>query len=65
MATKRQLKEIAKERLVDALAIAYYALDENEAFICLDADEKQQVLVLTHKYGKAMCKAISKEYYTM
>lgn len=65
MATKRQLIEIAKERLVDALAVAYYALDDEEAFICLDEDEKQEVYALVDKYGKAMCKAISKKYYSM
>ncbi len=64
---KKILKEMAKERLRDALANAYYHFTDecSEEYNNLSEDEKQQVLELVDKYGKAMCRVIGKEYYTV
>lgn len=63
--TKTQLNNMAKERLVDALSIAYYSLEDVEGYDDLTEDEKRYVLSRLDKYGETMCKAIGKRYYTM
>jgi len=65
MKTKKELREIAKEALVDALAKAYYDVSDNADEHGLTEDEVEEVIELMRTYGTTMCKAIRKEYYTV
>ena len=66
MAKARELREMAKERLCDALSGAYYVFTdgENEDYNALSEEDKESVLMYLNQYGTAMCKAIKKDYYT-
>ena len=66
MAKVKQLREMAKERLCDALSGAYYVFTDggNEEYNSLSEEDKEAVLTYLHQYGTAMCKAIKKDYYT-
>ncbi len=65
MKTNKELREIAKEALVDALAKAYYDISDNSDAHGLTEEEAQEVIAYMSTYGATMCKAIRKEYYTM
>ena len=66
MAKARDLREMAKERLFDALSGAYYVFTDggNEEYNSLSEEDKDAVLAYLDQYGTAMCKAIKKKYYT-
>lgn len=66
MGNIKELKDMAKERLRDALSVAYYEFvdGENTDYNELSEEDKEAVLFYIEKYGTAMCKAIGKEYYT-
>ena len=66
MASKRELRDMAKERLRDALSVAYYEFvdGENTYYNELSEEDKEKVLYFIDQYGEAMCKAIGKKYYT-
>lgn len=66
MAKARDLREMAKERLCDALSGAYYVFTDggNEEYNSLSEEDKDAVLAYLDQYGTAMCKAIKKKYYT-
>lgn len=61
--TRTQSKEIAKQILIDTLATAYYKL-EHTKFQKYSVEEIEGIVENINKYGKAMAKAINKEYYT-
>ena len=65
MKTKKELREIAKEALVDALAKAYYAISDDPDEHGLTEEEAEAVVALMDTYGTTMCKAIRKKYYTV
>lgn len=65
MKSKRELRDIAKERLVGALAKAYYSVCDDPEFYGLTDDEADVVVKYMNSYGETMCKAIRKEYYTV
>lgn len=58
---KKEMREFAKDKLMEAIAIAYYKL-ENEN---LSEEEEKQITLYINQYGKIMAKAIGRRYYTM
>ena len=66
MAKAKELREMAKERLCDALSGAYYVFTDggNEEYNSLSEKDKEAVLTYLDQYGTAMCKSIKKNYYT-
>lgn len=65
MKTKKELREIAKEALVDALAKAYYSISDDPSEHDLTEEEANEVIAYMHTYGTTMCKAIRKDFYTV
>lgn len=59
--TKKEKREIAKDKLLESIAIAYYKL-EDESFT---KEEEEEISQYIHQYGEAMAKAIGKKFYTM
>ncbi len=65
MKTKTELKNIAKERLVEALSVAYYDIAAHPDKYGLTEGEADIVInELMHKYGESMARAIGRKYYT-
>ena len=66
MANKRELRDMAKERLRDALSVAYYEFVDggNADYNELSEEDKEAVLYYIDQYGESMCKAVGKKYYT-
>lgn len=66
MASKRDLRDMAKDRLRDALSVAYYEFVDggNTDYNELSEEDKEAVLYYIDQYEEAMCKAIRKKYYT-
>lgn len=64
MKTNKELRKIAKERLVSALASAYYTVCDNPDNFGLNEEEADEVVRFMNSYGRTMCKAIGREYYT-
>jgi len=58
--TKSELREIAKNTLQEAIAVAYYRL-ENENYT---TEETEEITRYIHQYGTAACKAFGKDYFT-
>ena len=63
---KKELRKIAKKRIMEALSVAYYHFSDgcNEEYNDLSEDEQQQVMKLLDQYGKAIGKMLGEEYYT-
>lgn len=59
--TKTEMREFAKDKLMEAISMAYYKL-ENEN---LSDDESKQICKYINQYGESMGKAINRKYYTM
>lgn len=59
--TKKNMKEIAKDTLMESIAVAYYRLEN----VDYTEDEVEQISTYIKQYGEAMGKAIRREYYTM
>ena len=59
--TKKEMRDFAKEKLIESIAVAYYKL-EDENFT---EEEVEQISQYINQYGEAMAKAINKRYYTM
>lgn len=59
--TKKDMRELAKEKLMEAIAVAYYKLEDEN----LSDEENEQICKYINQYGEAMSKAIGKSYYTM
>lgn len=63
--TRTELKQRAKQILLDSIASAYYVIaDGGYASDDLTEEEKEQVYELIRKYGTAMAKSIGGTYYT-
>lgn len=58
---KSEAKMIAKEKLMEAIATAYYRL-EDDGF---DEDEQEAIVGYINVLGARMAKAIGEEYYTL
>lgn len=59
--TKTEMREFAKDKLMESIATAYYKLEAEK----LSDEEVDQICGYINQYGEAMAKAISKKYYTM
>lgn len=59
--TKKELRQIAKEKLMTALAIAYYQLEDED----FTEEEKESICQYMKQYGTSMGKAIGEQYYTL
>ena len=59
--SKKEMREFAKDKLMEAIAVAYYKL-EDENF---SEKEEEQISTYINQYGEAMGKAIRRNYYTM
>lgn len=59
--TKTKMRDFAKDKLMEAIAVAYYKL-EDENFT---EEEIEQICKYINQYGEAMGKAINRRYYTM
>ena len=59
--TKTEMRDFAKKKLMEAIACAYYKL-EDENFT---QEEVEQITQYINQYGEAMGKSINKRYYTM
>ena len=62
--TKGRAREMAKERLLEAISIAYYGFEDNDEFNSLSEEDQQVVLNEIGYLGKRMAKSIGGEYYT-
>ena len=65
MKTKTELREIAKDALMSALAVAYYRIADNPDEYGLTDEEVEEVCSLMNKYGETMGKSIKKKFYTL
>lgn len=59
--SKTEMRELAKNKLMEAIAVAYYKLEEEN----LTDEEREQVSAYINQYGEAMGKSIHRNYYTM
>lgn len=59
--TKTGMREFAKDKLMEAIAVAYYKL-EDENF---SDEEVEQICKYINQYGESMTKVINRRYYTM
>lgn len=59
--TKTQMRQFAKSKLMEAIAVAYYKLEDED----FTDNEVEQISQYINQYGTAMGKAIGKHYYTM
>ena len=55
------MRELAKDKLMEAIAVAYYKLEDEN----LTDEEIEQISKYINQYGEAMGKAIQRNYYTM
>lgn len=64
---KNQLKNLAKERIMDALSSAYYYFTDgnSDEYNELSESEQEEVLKLLDKYGHSIGKMLGKKYYTV
>mgnify|MGYP004551138113 CR=1 FL=1 len=58
---KKEMRDFAKDKLMEAIAVAYYKL-EDENF---SEEEDKQISAYINQYGETMAKAIGRKYYTM
>ena len=59
---KSEQKQIAKDILLEALACAYYKLEEHDE---IPEEEKDEIIEYINKYGQAMATRIGEAYYTL
>lgn len=59
--SKKEMREFAKDMLMEAIAVAYYRLEDEK----LPEEEEKQITTYINQYGKTMAKSIGKHYYTM
>lgn len=58
---KKEMRDAAKDLLLDAIAVTYYKLEEEN----FSEEEEEQILAYINQYGETMAKAIGRKYYTM
>lgn len=59
--TKTEKRQIAKDKLMESIAVAYYKLEDEN----LSDDEVTEITGYINQYGEAMAKSIGTKYYTM
>lgn len=64
MKTATELKKMAKKRLIDNLAVAYYGFESDDEFQTLTEEEQEKAYKYLDKFAEAMAKAINEKYIT-
>lgn len=59
--SKKEMRELAKDKLIEAIAVAYYKLEDED----FSEEEEKQITAYINQYGETMAKSIGKKYYTM
>lgn len=59
--SKKEMREFAKDKLMEAIAVAYYKLEDEN----LSDEQEKQITAYINQYGETMAKAIGRKYYTM
>lgn len=59
--SKKEMRELAKDTLMEAIAVAYYRLEDEN----LPEEEEKRITSYINQYGKTMASAIGRCYYTM
>lgn len=59
--SKKEMREFAKDKLMEAIAVAYYRLEDEK----LPEEEEKRITEYINQYGKTMATAIGRHYYTM
>lgn len=59
--SKKEMREFAKDKLMEAIAVAYYKLEDEN----LSDEQEKQITAYISQYGETMAKAIGRKYYTM
>lgn len=59
--SKKEMREFAKDMLMEAIAVAYYRLEDEN----LPEEEEKRITAYINQYGKTMATAIGRYYYTM
>ena len=59
---KSEHKQVAKDILLEAIACAYYKLEEHDD---IPEKEKDEIIEYINKYGQAMATRIGETYYTL
>ena len=64
--TKSEKREIAKDLLMESLAVAYYKLvDDKYKYGHLTEEETDEICKYMRQYGDSMGKRIGRNYYTL
>lgn len=61
MLSNKEMREIAKDVLMESIAVAYYKINDRD----FSEEESEQITRYIDQYGKAMENAIGERYYTM
>lgn len=59
--SKKEMREFAKDKLMEAISVAYYKLEDEK----LPEEEEKQISAYINQYGETMAKAIGRYYYTL
>lgn len=63
--TKSEKRELAKELLMESLAVAYYKLEDEYNYGHISAEEQEEICKYMQQYGESMTKRIGRNYYTL
>lgn len=62
--TKSKAMDMAKDRLMTNLSIAYYGFENDDEFQALSEEDQELVMSYVNTFGEKMAKAIGRNYYT-
>lgn len=65
MKTRKQIREIAKDAIQEALSKAYYRISDNPDEFDLTEDEVQDVIKTMDDICDALCKRMGRKHYTV
>lgn len=63
--TKTEKRELAKELLMDSLAVAYYKLENESEYGHISEEDQEEICNYMRQYGESMAKRIGRNYYTL
>ena len=63
--TKTEKRELAKELLMESLAVAYYKLENDFDYGHISEEEQDEICKYMRQYGESMAKRIGRNYYTL
>lgn len=62
--TKGKAIDMAKDRLMTNLSIAYYGFENDDEFQALSEEDQELIMNYINEFGEKMAKAIGRNYYT-